>query len=129
MTATQLIEKHPQIFKDYEGNPSRINWLDIPDGWIKHIDHLCSAITEYLKSTIYYKDGQEVRCPEVTCTQVKEKFGELRFYYNGGNDVIEGMVEMCAYLCSITCQKCGSMTNASRQVKYGWVSIICEQCK
>ena len=129
MKVKELIDKHPKIFQDYEGNPGRINWLDLPDGWVTHVDHLCSAIQSYIDSTVYYKDGVEVRCPQVTCTQIKEKFGELRFYYIGGNDVIEGMVEMTAYLCSITCQKCGSMKQANKQVIYGWISIICENCK
>jgi hypothetical protein len=38
-------------------------------------------------------------CPKVTIAQIKSKFGELRFYIDGGNDVVHGMIRFAEHLC------------------------------
>jgi hypothetical protein len=43
----------------------------------------------------------------VSIAQIKEKFGTLRFYYDGGDDHVEGMVDYAEYLSSITCEVTG----------------------
>jgi hypothetical protein len=45
--------------------------------------------------------------PPIKIAQVKEKFGTLRFYYDGGDDQIRGMVEFVEYLSSKICQETG----------------------
>ena len=47
-------------------------------------------------------------CEQVVATQVKEKIGTLRFYYNGGDDTIHGMVRMAESLSARLCEVCGS---------------------
>jgi hypothetical protein len=54
---------------------------------------------------------------------VKEKFGTLRFYYTGGDDIIDGMVQMAESMSGVTCEECG----ASGKTKGGgWLSTRCE---
>jgi hypothetical protein len=45
--------------------------------------------------------------PDVKIDQIKEKFGELRFYYSGGDEQVAGMVRFAEYLCSKTCEVSG----------------------
>lgn len=45
--------------------------------------------------------------PPVVIDQYKEKFGTLRVYFDGGDDVIKGMVRHAEYLSSLTCQDTG----------------------
>ena len=45
--------------------------------------------------------------PTVKIDQIKEKFGELRFYYSGGDEQVAGMVRMAEYLCNQTCEVTG----------------------
>lgn len=45
--------------------------------------------------------------PAVKIDQIKEKFGELRFYFSGGDEQIAGMVRMAEYLCNQTCEVTG----------------------
>jgi hypothetical protein len=64
--------------------------------------------------------------PQVTLDQVKEKFGTLRFYYTGGDDVIDGMVRMAEAMSGCTCEGCGAP--AERDSDGGWVRTMCQPC-
>ena len=64
----------------------------------------------------------------VNITQIKEKFGGLRFYYDGGDEMIHGMVWFAESLSYDICEVCGSHENVY-QTKGGWVQTICEKCK
>jgi hypothetical protein len=64
--------------------------------------------------------------PQVTLDQVKEKFGTLRFYYSGGDDVIDGMVRMAEAMSGVTCEGCG---NVGERRGGGWVHTYCTPCE
>lgn len=38
-------------------------------------------------------------CPKVTIAQIKSKFGQLRFYVDGADDAVHGMIRFAEYLC------------------------------
>lgn len=61
--------------------------------------------------------------PQVTLDQVKEKFGTLRFYYTGGDDIIDGMVRMAESMSGVTCEECGA---PGEQTSGGWIKTVCE---
>lgn len=63
-------------------------------------------------------------CPQVIVQQVKEKFGSLRFYYQGGDECIEGMVRIAEAISEITCEECGSPGIVRRG---GWVRTLCNK--
>jgi hypothetical protein len=125
MKLEQIIEKYPNIFQDYEGNPGRCNWY-APEGWLPIIDKLCGAIQNYIDYTIRYTAEGPIKPNQVTCVQMKEKFGGLRFYTNGHDDVIEGMITMAEYLCDNACQDCGSEQDLG--ITSGWISVLCRTC-
>lgn len=56
--------------------------------------------------------------------QIKEKFGGLRFYYDGGDDQISGMVRMAEVWADSTCEKCG---NKGTRRQGGWVRTLCDE--
>lgn len=60
--------------------------------------------------------------PPVRIAQVKEKFGTLRFYYDGGDEHIAGMVELAEHLSSITCQETGK--SGSLHKKGSWYMTL-----
>ena len=60
--------------------------------------------------------------PQVTLDQVKEKFGTLRFYYQGGDDTISGMVRMAESMSGVTCEECGK---PGTQTSGGWIKTVC----
>jgi len=126
MTTEEIIAKYPKIFQDYEGNPGQCNWHGVPDGWLPIIDKLCGAMQNYIDNRIRYTKDGPTTPEQVTCVQMKEKFGGLRFYTNGHDDVIEGMITMVEDLCDNTCDECGSEDDLG--ITQGWISIKCRKC-
>jgi hypothetical protein len=61
--------------------------------------------------------------PQVVIEQVKEKFGTLRFYYQGGDDAIDGMVRMAESISGFTCEECG---NHGEGRQGGWIRTLCD---
>lgn len=124
-TIEEIIEKYPKIFEDYVGNPFRINWT-CPTGWLDTLDDLCGCIQYRVDNyRMYNKEGVH-RCSQVTCSQVKEKFGGLRFYTNGTDHEVSGMIDMAEYLCRDTCMNCGSRENVTETS--GWIVNLCKTC-
>jgi hypothetical protein len=126
ITIEELIEKYPKIFQDYNGNPARVNWLGLPKGWVSIVDKLCGCIQSYIDYTTRYTKDGPVKPEQVTCTQMKEKFGGLRFYTNGHDDNVEGMIRMAEHLCDNACETCGSEEDLG--VTSGWISVMCRTC-
>ena len=62
----------------------------------------------------------------VVLTQVKEKFGTLRVYYEGGDDFMRTVVEAFESMSSVTCEMCGTRENT--YMTNGWISVRCEPC-
>ena len=92
------------------------------DGWFNILDQLMGNIQHHID----WKNKKEEVVPQVTLDQVKEKFGTLRFYYSGGDDVIDGMVRMAESMSGVTCEECGS---PGKRVGGGWVRTMCEPCE
>lgn len=122
----EIIEKYPKIFQDYEGNPGRVNW-DCPLGWYKIVDWLCGSIQDYIDNVRHYRDGKPIDKEQVHCSQVKEKYGTLRFYTWSHDQEIEGMIKFAEYLSSITCQECGSME--AKTIGSYWLVTLCQECQ
>ena len=80
---------------------------------------------EYADKAIESREFKKVPPPMPFCTasQVKEKFGGLRFYTNGYTDVIQGMISMAESMSYRTCEVCG---NPGRSNNYGWISTLCD---
>jgi hypothetical protein len=81
-----LLEKYPKIFVDSNksSRESAMAWgCECGDGWFDIIDRLCQTLSNLYTSAIPV--GSEgymvVDAPAVVATQIKEKFGTLRFYY------------------------------------------------
>jgi hypothetical protein len=123
------------------------------DGWYNILDAMCANIQnhinwrlEQIKSAHEFNEELEEarandfedwpdwksRTPrdipepveQVVATQVKEKFGDLRFYYRGGDDLIDAVVRMAESMSSRTCEECGAPGTHSSG---GWIRTLCEQ--
>lgn len=96
-----LCARYPLIFADREApiTTSCMGWgLSCGDGWFDLIDTLCERLQ-------FWTDHN--KAPQVVATQVKEKWGELSFYYRGGNDEQQGMVLMAEAMSARICEECG----------------------
>ena len=58
-------------------------------------------------------------------TQVKEKFGGLRFYINGGSDEIYDKITEAEKLSHETCELCGK--KGELRTKIRWFTTLCDE--
>jgi hypothetical protein len=117
----KLYAKYPKIFvqRKLSIQQSAMPWgFECDDGWYWLIDQLCGCIQSYIDEN--EKDYQ------LEATQVKEKFGTLRFYTNGEMENIGGMIWLAEYMSGCICEKCGS-TDKVTQTK-GWIVTLCQKC-
>ena len=140
-------EKYPKIF-------SQRCEMSIGDCWYDIIDMLCGNIQNHIdkvadrrKWAIKWNDEvndpnddwsdkgyikrEERPVPElveqVVATQIKEKFGTLRFYYHGGDDYIRGLEAMADSMSAVICEECGSPGVARSTEKRRWVKVLCDK--
>ena len=62
--------------------------------------------------------------PQVIAVQVKEKFGTLRFYVNGGDDATHALINMAESMSARTCETCGAPGKLRGQ---SWVYTACDE--
>ena len=87
------------------------------DGWYQIIDDLCAGIMQTL--TI-----QQVT--DLYIDQIKEKFGELRFYYSGiHHDLIDNLIDEAILKSKHTCEICGK--EGKLRPDRGWVQTLCDE--
>lgn len=84
------------------------------DGWFDIIYQLSKNITDL--------------DPDVQAVQVKEKWGELRFYINGGTNEVYDLIDEATELSLKTCEECGTRENVTTN-DCGWVSTLCDKCR
>lgn len=132
-----LIATHPKLFL---GKPPAVA-SELPAGWFDIVDALCLDIEALL--------GLELERVEIT--QIKSKFGGLRFYYalEGVEDIfidvradcgvrtivskgdgpalmdqIRPLVAAASLRSTAACQDCGAP--GVRATRGGWVETLCE---
>jgi hypothetical protein len=143
-----IIEKYPLIFSQ----PCDIS---INDGWFDIIDLLCNNIQHRIDNAVKQRQyaiewnnqvndpdndwsdkasfikREERAVPElveqVVAKQIKEKFGTLRFYYDGGDEFIRGLESMAASMTSRTCEECGSPGTSRSTKKQRWLLVLCDK--
>lgn len=89
------------------------------EGWWPILEALCSQIQHHID----WKNKTLEVVPQVTVDQIKEKFGGLRFYYSGGDDVISGMVSMAEIWAGHSCEECGAPGKSRSD---GWIKTLCD---
>jgi hypothetical protein len=110
----ELSEKYPAMFAEPYGG------IGVGAGWWPIIKALCGQIQHHI-------DWQNKKHPvvaQVVVHQIKEKFGGLRFYYEGGDDEISGMVSMAESWASHSCEDCGAPATHHTT---GWIKTVCEK--
>lgn len=110
--AKLMEERFPKMFVDKYGG------FAVGEGWWPILEKLCASI----QSHIDWKEKQGNPIPQVTVAQIKEKFGGLRFYYDGGDDQIYGMVRMAEAWADSSCEECGAPGTSGGK---GWIKTLC----
>ena len=106
-----MTERFPKMFSEPYGG------FACGEGWWPILEELCSSIQHHI-------DWRKGACQQVTVAQIKEKFGGLRFYYDGGDEQIRGMVSMAESWAAHSCEECGAPGTSGGK---GWIKTLCPQ--
>jgi len=133
MTKEELIKKYPLVFGNkVERTPYALFGIECGDGWLWLLDKLASYINDILGEKICYIEERDVE-KKFYVLQVKEKFGELRFYWQlEGNcpktfEQISNAVSFAEYLSNFICEECGSINAETRDIN-GYLMTLCDNC-
>ena len=102
-------ECYPHMFSD-----PAVDEIYCDPGWKNLLIALCDTLNDYL--------GRHPEVTPVTVEQIKSKFGELHFFYEGGDSYCRGAVDVVIQLSLKTCSHCGA---PGRRVGGAWVSTLC----
>jgi hypothetical protein len=102
----KLVKKFPSIFKD-------MKYVSCGEGWHDLIYTLCQEIIK----------NDPLR--ETRASQVKEKFGGLRFYTYNGTESIFKLINDAEQKSYKICEVCGSKVGV-KQTK-GWIITLCKK--
>ena len=127
------IEQNKKLCEDYPFLLPHNRWTDeipedfdysyteldaMPDGWRKAFGlQMCNELKEALEKID--------KINEFRIAQIKEKFGELRFYTNWINDDINKIIVKYEAISRRTCICCGK---PATQITTGWISPFCDDC-
>lgn len=109
----RMLKRFPKIFANPYGG------FCVDEGWWPILESLCSNIQSHLD----WKNKTEEVLPQVTVAQIKEKFGGLRFYYDGGDEYVNGMVSMAEAWADASCEECGV---PGKRRDGGWIKTLCD---
>lgn len=120
----QLCEAFPLLYRDRHASMQEtcMCWgLDVGDGWYDIILRLSEKLEKMIAA-----------CPEdpdygrPCASQVKEKFGGLRFYMTSSTDEMEAAIDFAEGEADVTCEICGEPGTIGGK---GWLSCLCEKCR
>ncbi len=108
--AKRMEERFPKMYGGKYGG------FAVGKGWYPIIETLSSVIQNHI-------DQRKGECSQVIVEQVKEKFGTLRFYYQGGDEFISGAVWLAESMTGQLCEECGGLGKTRGG---GWVRTLCD---
>lgn len=123
----KLCEKYPKIFRDRYApmNQTAMCWgFDCGSGWYQIIDTLCAVIQNHIDNYSMIKNGVVEKPHQVVATQVKEKYGTLRFYVDYADDYVYGAIAMAESMSARTCEICGAAGKIRGDF---WLSTRCDE--
>lgn len=116
---TGLITVYFELFHPQGDPPTAQGWPSVNDGWRDLLERACVRI----RAALLVHGGT------FQATQVKEKFGSLRFYWQGSlspeaHVIVEEAIDLAEARSSVTCEICGQPG-----VLYGggWMTTRCAE--
>ena len=124
----ELQEKYPKLFNNI--------YIECGEGWKSIIENMCEQIITheaFLESSgvhvVGFEDdliNEDDYCL-VRFFQIKQKFGGLRVYYDGGNNIIQDIVRDAETKALTTCEYCGSKENVKLRRRNSWLYTGCDK--
>jgi len=107
-----IVKKYPNLYRFTK-------YIGCGEGWYDLIDDLSSK----LEKLIVEMDESEDEKP--AATQIKEKFGQLRFYMTSKTEEMDELIEEAENKSARICESCGK----KGEIKgVNWFYCRCETC-
>lgn len=107
----ETVQKFPTMFA--QTHPFN---FECGEGWKPIINDLCERLL--------------ILEPTITVTQIKEKFGTLRFYIGScpteTYDAVYKLISEAERKSGVTCEDCGKI---GKQRGGGWIRTLCDECE
>jgi hypothetical protein len=125
----KLCAAFPTLFRDRRGDmrETAMVWgIETGDGWFQLIWDLCEKL-----EPLCAKAEQELSAEakkfgySAAATQVKEKYGTLRFYLNCSNAEMDALIGIAQKKSAVTCETCGK--KGRRKDDNGWLRTACKE--
>ena len=127
MNNKELIKRYPfllprnrwtgEIPEDYDYSYTELDAM--PDGWRNAFgERMCEEIRNALIEEDYLN--------EYRISQIKEKYGTLRWYDFGTTRKVYDIISKYGYISGFICMQCGSPY--AKEFNDGWISTLCENC-
>ena len=110
----KLVEKYPNLYKDYNGDMryTCMVWgFSCGNGWYDLIDRL----------------SRKLEPLGIVASQVKEKFGGLRFYIQSGSEKVYELIDEAEAESYKTCENCGESGKPNEEGY--WIKTLCDKCR
>lgn len=118
----KLKQEFPILYTDLRCGDARRSCmafgLECGDGWQQIVYDLSAKIEKY-------NNEQSDKDMCVIASQVKEKFGSLRYYISGGSDEVYNWIDEAEHQSSTTCETCGKPGTMNTK---GWWYVSCDEC-
>lgn len=111
---TELCKRYPAIFSVDASDTQPLFGFECGDGWFLLIDAACALIQHQIDTT-----GAD----QLVASQVKEKFGGLRFYHRQGTEYATLVVGFIDLLSEHVCEICGALGKGVTLC--GWMQTRC----
>lgn len=116
----KLVADFPKLFRDRNSSPQDTCFafgFECGDGWEPLLRRAAEKL-EAINNSLANPDEH------IVASQVKEKFGTLRFYINGGDDAADAIIREAEEASEVTCEVCGEP--GTLRGKY-WVYTACDE--
>lgn len=101
-----------RMVAQYPENFSACFDFSSPAGWDTLVEHLCHRVIAL--------------DPDIKIEQVKDKFGELRFYTSPTSTEVRELIDAAERESAHTCESCGAP--GEHVNKGGWIITVCKNC-
>ena len=121
----KLIEAFPLLYRDRHASmrTTAMCWgFSCNDGWFDIIWDLSSKLEPLLQK--FHDEYPDIESPP-RASQVKEKFGGLRFYMTTASDEMYDLIAEAESLSYKTCETCGK---PGEERGNGWIRTLCDSC-
>jgi len=118
----KLVKEFPNLYRNRNGGmrTTCMYWgFEHGDGWFDIIYELSAKLEKLILEIP--KEDREWTC----ASQVKEKYGTLRFYMTMETDEMSTFISEAERKSEITCETCGKPGEIRGR---GWLMCICDEC-